>query len=137
MTRCIIDGVAAAAVILTVAALFLASASGAARAETARAPDALACQPVKVSWYGNEHHGRRTASGEVFDQWGLSAAMMGRQHLGERWRITHGGRSVVVRITDTGDFAKYGRFMDLSRGAFARLADTDAGVIRVCVERLK
>jgi rare lipoprotein A len=97
---------------------------------------AAECQPMKVSWYGNEHHGRKTASGAVFDQNALTAAMPDRKHLGERWRVTYGKRSVVVTITDTGAFAKYGRGMDLSRGAFAKLAHTDKGIIRVCVERL-
>ena len=89
------------------------------------------CRQIKVSWYGNEHHGRKTASGAVFNQNALTAAMMGRQHFGERWKLYYGKKSVTVRVNDTGDFAKYGRGMDLSRGAFAKLAPTGRGVIQV------
>ena len=92
---------------------------------------AAECRQMKVSWYGNEHHGRATASGAIFNQNALTAAMMSRDHFGERWRVTYGKKSVVVTINDTGDFAKYGRGMDLSRGAFAKLAPIGKGVIPV------
>lgn len=98
---------------------------------------AVECQEAKVSWYGHQHHGRKTASGEVFNQWGSTAAMVGRKHIGEVWRVTSGKRSVVVRVNDTGGFAKYGRLLDLSRGAFRRIADEDKGVIRVQACRLR
>ena len=94
------------------------------------------CSAIKVSWYGNEHEGRETASGAVFRQNAMTAAMPTRKHLGERWQVTYGKRSVVVTITDTGDFAKYGRGMDLSRGAFAKLAHIDKGVLRVTACRV-
>lgn len=98
----------------------------------------LACSGAegKASFYCCEHHGRLTASGERFDQNAMTAAMPARKHLGQRYRVTAGGKSVVVRITDTGGFAKYGRVIDLSRGAFAKLAPTSKGVIRVCLERV-
>ena len=91
----------------------------------------------KASWYGHAHHGRATASGEIFDQWAMTAARPSRSELGKRYRVTAGGKSVVVRITDTGGFAKYGRVIDLSRSAFGRLAHTDKGVINVCMERVR
>lgn len=90
---------------------------------------------LKASWYGKEHDGRRTASGAIYDQWGLSAAHM-TAPFGTRFRVTYGGKSVVVTVNDRGNFAKYGRAIDLSRGAFTRLAPEGAGVIRVCLERL-
>lgn len=92
---------------------------------------AAECRHIKASWYGNEHHGRKTASGAVFNQNALTAAMPSRAHLGEVWKVYYGKKSVTVRITDTGGFAKYGRGMDLSRGAFAKLAPTSKGVIPV------
>ena len=104
-----------------VAALFLAT------------PTLAACG--RASWYGAES-GNRTANGEYFDGRSLTAAMPSRKYLGHHYRVTHGGKSVVVRITDTGGFAKYGRVIDLSRGAFAKLAPTSKGVIRVCLERV-
>ena len=89
------------------------------------------CRDMKVSWYGGHHEGRKTASGEVFRSAGMTAAMMGRQHFGERWKLYYGKKSVTVTVNDTGGFAKYGRGMDLSRGAFAKLAPTGRGVIQV------
>lgn len=120
MTRHIIDLFIGAIVICTVAFLF-----------GSPPVHAKECMQTKVSWYGGHHEGRKTASGEVFRSAGLTAAMMGRQHFGEKWRVTYGGRSVVVRVNDTGDFAKYGRGMDLSKAAFAKLAPTAKGVIPV------
>lgn len=90
---------------------------------------------LKASWYGNQHHGRKTASGAVFDQWGISAAHM-TARFGTKFRVTHKGKSVVVTVNDRGDFAKYGRAIDLSRGAFRKLAPEGQGVIAVCLERL-
>jgi len=118
----LIDGVAAAAVILTVAALFLASASG-----------ALACEPMVASWYGAES-GNRTANGERFDGTSLTAAHK-TLPFGTRLRVSYGGRSVVVRINDRGPYVR-GRSLDLSHAAARRIGLVPAGVARVCVERL-
>lgn len=98
--------------------------------------DAAGCngQLVTASWYGPGFHGNRTANGERFDQDAMTAAMLDRRMIGKRVRVTSGGKSVVVRVNDTGGFGKYGRVIDLSRGAFAKLASTDRGVIRVCLE---
>ena len=52
-------------------------------------------------------------------------------HFVERWKLYYGKKSVTVRVNDTGDFAKYGRGMDLSEAAFGRLAPTGRGVIQV------
>ena len=113
-----------AAVILWVAAFFMA---------------ALACDGVtgRASYYCCEHHGRATASGEIFNQNAMTAAMPNRSELGRSYRVTHAGRSVVVRITDTGGFAKYGRVIDLSRASFERLAPLGRGVIEVCLVRVR
>lgn len=86
----------------------------------------------KASWYGNEHHGRRTASGAIFDQYALTAAMPDRARLGERWRVTYRGKSVVVTITDLGPHKRLGRIIDLSRGAAAKIGMIEAGVGTVC-----
>ena len=89
------------------------------------------CRQMRVSYYCCEHHGRKTASGAVFNENALTAAMPSRAHLGEVWKVYYGAKSVKVKITDTGGFAKYGRGMDLSRGAFAKLAPIGKGVIPV------
>ncbi len=89
-----------------------------------------------ASWYGNEHHGRRTASGAIFNQWAMTAAMPSRSHLGERWRVTYKGKSVTVKITDVGPAKRLHRVIDLSRGAAGKLGMTAAGLGRVCMHRL-
>ena len=34
----------------------------------------MVAQAAIVSWYGNQFHGRKTASGETFNQWDLTTA---------------------------------------------------------------
>jgi rare lipoprotein A len=85
----------------------------------------------KASWYGAFHHGKRTASGEVFDMHALTAAHR-TLPLGTRVRVTHlrNGKSVEVRVNDRGPVIR-GRIIDLSRGAAARLDAVDDGVFPV------
>lgn len=89
----------------------------------------------KASFYAEAHHGKTMANGRPFDMRAMTAASNSLP-LGAKARVAHGKRSVVVTITDTGGFGKYGRIIDLSKGAFAKLAHTDKGVIKVCVSRL-
>jgi rare lipoprotein A (peptidoglycan hydrolase) len=66
---------------------------------------------------GDGYHGRRTASGERFNTYALTAAHRTRR-FGSHVTVTNkaNGRSVRVRITDRGPFIK-GRCIDLSRAA--------------------
>lgn len=75
-----------------------------------------------------------TASGEHFNQWGLTAAHR-TLPLGTRLRVTHGGHSVVVRVNDRGPAAWTGRSLDLSRGAASVLGliSSGTGAVRVQV----
>ncbi|NEO68868.1 MAG: septal ring lytic transglycosylase RlpA family protein, partial [Moorea sp. SIO3H5] len=70
-----------------------------------------------ASWYGSAFHGRRTASGERFNQYALTAAHR-TLRFGTRVKVTNlrNGRSVIVRINDRGPYIR-GRIIDLSRGA--------------------
>lgn len=70
-----------------------------------------------ASWYGPGFHGRRTASGERFNQHALTAAHRSLP-FGTRVKVTNtrNGRSVVVRINDRGPHVR-GRILDLSAGA--------------------
>jgi rare lipoprotein A len=81
-----------------------------------------------ASWYGPGFHGNYTASGERYNQYGLTAA---HRHLpfGTRVRVTNldNGRSVVVRITDRGPFVG-DRILDLSMGAAEVLGTIHSGV---------
>lgn len=67
------------------------------------------------SWYGNEFHGRSTASGEIFDQYAYTCAHR-TLPFGTWLRVTFRGRSVIVKVNDRGPFIN-GRILDLSRGS--------------------
>ena len=84
-----------------------------------------------ASYYGNES-GRRTASGERFNQNAMTCAHRSLP-FGTRLRVTHGGRSVVVTVNDRGPFIR-GRVLDLSTGAARAIGLTGAGVGRVTAE---
>jgi rare lipoprotein A len=85
----------------------------------------------KASWYGEFHHGRRTASGEIFDMRALTAAHRSLP-LGTRLRVTNlaNGRAVNVRVTDRGPFIR-GRVIDVSHGVAIALDAVAAGVFPV------
>jgi peptidoglycan lytic transglycosylase len=87
-----------------------------------------------ASWYGDYHHGRRTANGERFDAYhGLTAAHKTLPFdTCVRVEMVESGRAVTVRINDRGPFAK-GRVIDLSRAAAEQIGLVDAGVAPVHV----
>jgi peptidoglycan lytic transglycosylase len=108
------------------------SKSGPPHAE-APAPREGATQTGRASWYGEPHHGRRTASGEVFDMHRLTAAHP-TLPFGTRLLVTNlaNHRSVEVRVNDRGPFAG-GRIIDLSYAAALALHAVNAGVFAVRV----
>jgi rare lipoprotein A len=89
-----------------------------------------------ASWYGPGFHGRRSASGEVFDQNALTAAHR-TLPFGTQVRVTNvnTGMSVVVRINDRGPFS-HNRVIDLSAGAARAIGMIGAGVAPVNLEVL-
>jgi rare lipoprotein A len=98
---------------------------------------ALPCRAEQASWYGEAHRGRLMANGHRFNPDKLTAASW-FYHLGARVVVTYNDRSVVVEITDRGPakrLVQQGRTIDLSRAAFARLADPDLGLIDVTVRK--
>ena len=88
-------------------------------------------QTGKASWYGDAHHGRKTASGETFDMNALTAAHR-TLPLGTRVLVTNlaNGRSIEVRINDRGPVVS-DRIIDLSFAAARALGGVGAGVFRV------
>jgi rare lipoprotein A len=84
-----------------------------------------------ASWYGRQHQGRSTASGEAFDMNQLTAAHR-TLPFGSRVRVTNleNGRSVVVRVNDRGPFTGQ-RILDVSLAAAKALGMVGAGVTRV------
>lgn len=89
-----------------------------------------------ASWYGKMFHGRRTASGETYDMFAMTAAHP-TLPIPSYARVTHVGnnRSVVVRINDRGPFHP-GRVIDLSYAAAAKLGYIEAGSAAVEVESI-
>jgi rare lipoprotein A len=87
-----------------------------------------------ASWYGPGYHGKRTSSGERFDQDALTAAHA-TWVFGTRVRVPFlsTGRSVVVRINDRFPNHK-GRVIDLSRGAAREIGLIGPGTGRVRLE---
>jgi rare lipoprotein A len=88
-----------------------------------------------ASWYGPGFHGRKTASGEPFDQNRLTAAHRSLP-LDSVVKVTNleNGKSVEVEINARGPYAK-GRVIDLSRAAARHLDMTDDGTAKVRIER--
>lgn len=84
-----------------------------------------------ASWYGKDFHGKRTANGEVYDMYGISAAHR-ELPLGTVVDVTHldNGRRIRARINDRGPYIK-GRIIDLSYGAAQKLDMVNEGVARV------
>lgn len=103
--------------------------------ETPKVPSASATVHIgQASWYGPGFHGRKTASGDVFDQNKFTAAHR-TFPLGSRARVTHleSGRTVEVEINDRGPYAG-GRIIDLSQAAARALGIIENGTARVRVE---
>lgn len=99
-----------------------------------------ALQPYKArgvaSWYGRRYHGKRTASGEYYDMYGMTAAHT-ILPIPSYARVTNpaNGRSVVVRINDRGPFID-NRLIDLSYTAAHRLGVLAGGSAMVEVESI-
>jgi len=82
-----------------------------------------------ASWYGEPYHGRRTASGEVYDMSQMTAAH--RSLPFGSWVVVENllnRRTVEVRITDRGPFTG-DRILDLSNAAARVLGAVEPGVI--------
>jgi rare lipoprotein A len=89
-----------------------------------------------ASWYGRRFHGQKTASGEPYDMYAMTAAHP-TLPIPSYARVTRlsNGRSVVVRINDRGPF-HYTRIIDLSYAAAYKLGFIQAGSAQVEVESI-
>ena len=97
-------------------------------------PGTRATQTGIASWYGPGFHGKLTASGDIYNQYDLTAAHQ-TLPLGTNVMVTNleNGKSVEVLINDRGPFAK-GRIIDLSYSAAEALGMIGPGTIPVRVE---
>jgi len=86
-----------------------------------------------ASWYGHQFHGRKTANGERYDMYAMTAAH-NTLPLSSYAEVTNlrNQRSVIVRINDRGPFHGH-RVMDLSYAAAKELGiqQTGTGAIKI------
>ena len=118
-------------------ALWLVGAAGCAAVRAPAPPPITNGVQVGVaSWYGPGFHGNRTANGEIYDQYELTAAHPSLP-LGTRVMVTNleNGRAVQVRVNDRGPFVD-GRAIDLSYAAARTIGMVGPGTVRVRIEVL-
>lgn len=111
------------------------------RVESVRAQEVVSSQQGKASYYGHGFHGRRTASGERFNQHALVAAHPSLP-FGSVARVTNlrNGRSAEVRIVDRGPARsrqRNGVIIDLSLGTANTLGFVRSGKAPVRVDVLQ
>ncbi len=89
-----------------------------------------------ASWYGKQFHGRKTAIGERYDMFAMTAAHP-TMELPSYARVTNlkNGKSVIVRVNDRGPFLG-GRAIDMSYAAAVKLGYHKAGTTQVKIERI-
>ncbi len=89
-----------------------------------------------ASWYGKAFHGKKTASGEIFNMYAYTAAHKSLP-LGTILKVINpeNGKSVVVKVNDRGPYVR-GRDLDLSYAAAKKIGLVKKGVGKVYVEFL-
>lgn len=84
-----------------------------------------------ASYYAKKHQGRKTASGDIFNNNSLTGAHrtlpFGTTVLVKN---VHNGKAVKITINDRGPFLK-GRIIDLSKAAFSKIANLNKGLTQV------
>lgn len=98
--------------------------------------DSKVYQSGNSSWYGKAHHGKKTASGERFNMYALTAAHR-KLPLGTMVRVTNvaNGKSVVVKVNDRGPYHG-NRILDVSKGVADKLDMLKTGTAKVTIEVL-
>lgn len=83
-----------------------------------------------ISFYADKFHGRKTASGEIFDKGAMTAAHR-TLPFGTRLKVTNlsNGKSVVVTVNDRGPFA-HSRILDLSPAAAREIGMIGKGTVK-------
>ena len=93
-------------------------------------------QTGTASWYGKQFHGKKTAIGEIYAMYAMTAAHP-TMELPSYAKVTNlaNGRSVIVRVNDRGPFIG-GRAIDMSYAAAVKLGYQKKGTTRVKIERI-
>lgn len=89
-----------------------------------------------ASWYGKQFHGHKTAIGDIYSMYEMTAAHP-TMELPSYARVTNlkNGKSVIVRVNDRGPFLG-GRVIDMSFAAAVKLGYHSVGTAHVRVERI-
>ncbi len=100
----------------------------------ATAQEAPFVQTGVASFYAEEFHGKRTANGETYSMWAMTAAHQ-TLPFNSLVKVTNleNGKSIVVRINDAGPFVD-NRIIDLTRAGAAKLGMIEKGTARVRLE---
>lgn len=87
-----------------------------------------------ASWYGPGFHGRKTANGEIFNKWAMTAAHPTLPML-SKVKVTNldNGKEVFLIINDRGPFHG-NRIIDVSKAAAIKLGFINKGTAKVRVE---
>tara|TARA_B100000886_G_scaffold238213_1_gene166928 strand:- start:1141 stop:1581 length:441 start_codon:yes stop_codon:yes gene_type:complete len=90
-----------------------------------------------ASYYGKKFHKKRTANGEIFNMYKVSAAHKSYP-LGTKVRVTNleNGKSIKLVINDRGPFVK-GRIIDLSYRAARKLDFVNQGTTKVRINVIR
>lgn len=88
----------------------------------------------KASYYSMKFQDRKTASGEKFNNYAMTAAHK-TLPFGTKVIVTNtnNGKTATVKINDRGPFVK-GRIIDLTRAAFTKIESVDKGIVKVRIK---
>lgn len=91
-----------------------------------------------ATYYGGKHHGRKTASGIIYDKNQFTCAASSKFKFGTLLKITNqdNGKMIIVKVTDRGGAIK-GNKIDLSQAAFRSISNLKRGVINIIIERVE
>lgn len=94
------------------------------------------CMTGQCSWYGAKFNGKKTASGEKFDNTKFTAAHK-TLPFGTKLKITDkkSGKNVIVTVNDRGPFVK-SRVLDISSSAAQELGVINKGIFTAEIEIL-
>ena len=97
----------------------------------------LATETGIASFYADKYNGRQTASGEIYDMYGISAAHPSYP-MGTIVRVTNlsNNASLILKINDRMPDFK-GRVIDLSLGAARKLDMIQSGIAKVKIDVIK
>lgn len=100
----------------------------------ATAQEAPFVQTGVASYYAEEFHGKRTANGETYSMWAMTAAHQ-TLPFNSLVKVTNleNGKSIVVRINDAGPFVD-NRIIDLTKAGAAKLGMIEKGTAKVRLE---